>query len=763
MERKMNRRTFNKSLGLGTLASLMPGAHGQQSDASHISSSANSAATAKPNVTAQIPTRTVEWPSRTFRRLLVDTHIPDWDDLFTNFDAAEYVKTIAGAGFQSLMQYAKSHVGLCLWRTKLGQMHKGMRGRDYFGEVMEQCRRQGLHRVAYYSLVFDDWAFESHPDWRILPENGYDNVLFSRTGTVCINSPYREHTLACLRELVGNYDFSCIFLDMTFWPAVCYCPHCTARFWNEEHAEPPRLVDWTDPTWRAFQKARERWMCEFAIEVTNTIKQTRPIQVYHQFSTIFLPWQFGVSIEQNEASDLCGGDFYGGATQFSLVCKAYDGLTRTRPFEFMTSRTIGLGDFETTKPFGQLLLESSVPMIHSAACLLIDAFKPNGKLNPHAYEFLSQINAQHDPYEQYLGGDLQADVAIYFDKASMYDPSVAKVPAAVAAPTFASGGPHRGLPAPVAEEMKLPHMDAVVGAARILREAHIPFSVVTNATLDQLSRYRSIIVPNVLEMTVEQAQLFRDFVRRGGILYASGPSSLQIVDQPAPRFLLEDVLGVRYVGGLGTSMTYLSPKDVEVTRLIWPQEHASFPGSMVKAEAQAGAEVLATITLPFVNPDEGFAIGTHFAQIWSNPPALVEGKDPAIVVNSFGKGKAIWVAAPIEKLTGSATTSVVRHLLHTALAGPYKFEADANEAVEITVFHQEKNRRMLVGLLNMQEQVPSIPVDATVRVQLPAGAKAKRVLRLPEQKEMGFTEAGPYVQFHVPVFDVIAMAFVEYE
>ena len=759
----MDRRSFNKSLGLGAFASLMPGAaHGQQNDGSHTPDAKDPAVTVKPYFTAQIPARTVDWPSRTFRRLLVDTHVPDWDDLLTEFDPAEYVKTVAGSGFQSLMQYANSHAGLSLWRTKLGQMHKGMRGRDYFGEVMEQCRVHSLHRVAYYSLVYDDWAFQTYPDWRILPEGGYDPVLYSRMGTVCINSPYREHALACLRELVGNYDFGGIFLDMTFWPTVCYCPHCTARFWKEQNAEPPRIVDWTDPEWRAFQKARERWMREFALESTQAIKQTRPIQVFHQFSSIFDPWQYGISLEQNEASDFCSGDFYGGATEFSLVCKAYHSLSRTQPFEFMTSRTIGLGDFETTKPFGQLLLESSIPAVHSGACLFIDAFKPNGTVNTHAYECLSQIHAQHDPYEQFLGGELQGDVAVYFDKESLYDPSINKVPAGMAAPIHTQGGPHLGLAAPAVADMRLPHREALIGAARILREAHIPHGVITNVTLDQLSRYRAVIVPNVLEMTPEQAERFRAFVRSGGVLYASGPSSLQIVDQPAPRFLLEDVLGVRYVGQLGTSMTYLAPSDAEVARLIWPQEHASFPGSMVKAESQAGAEVLATVTLPYVTPDQGYAIGAHFAQIWSNPPALVAGKDPAIVVNSFGKGKAIWVAAPIEKLTGAAAGALVRHLLRTALPGPYKFEADANHNVEITIYHQETNQRLLVGLLNMQEEPPAVPVDATIRVQIPPGGKARRVALLPEQKEMAFTEAGPYVQFHLPAFDAFAMVLVEY-
>ncbi len=183
---------------------------------------------------------------------------------------------------------------------------------------------------------------------------------------------------------------------------------------------------------------------------------------------------------------------------------------------------------------------------------------------------------------------------------------------------------------------------------------------------------------------------------------------------------------------------------------------------MVKAESQNGAEVLATVTLPLAVPDEGYAIGAHFAQIWSNPPALVAGKEPAIVVNSFGKGKAIWVAAPIEKLGGSAASALVRHLLQTALPAPYKFEADANPMVEVTVYRQEKEQRLLVGLLNMQEETPAVAVDATVRVKIPDGGKAKRVLRLPDQKEMSFTETGPYAQFHVPAFDVFAMVLVEY-
>ena len=52
-----------------------------------------------------------------------------------------------------------------------------------------------------------------------------------------------------------------------------------------------------------------------------------------------------------------------------------------------------------------------------------------------------------------------------------------------------------------------------------------------------------------------------------------------------------------------------------------------------------GSEVLATVTTAFVDPEVGRSIGSHFAAIHSDPPALRPGPDPAVVVHSFGKGK----------------------------------------------------------------------------------------------------------------------------
>ena len=57
-------------------------------------------------------------------------------------------------------------------------------------------------------------------------------------------------------------------------------------------------MNWDDPIWRAFQKARQRWMLEFAKQCTATAKAARPgVTCQHQFSTIFHNWTLGAPLE----------------------------------------------------------------------------------------------------------------------------------------------------------------------------------------------------------------------------------------------------------------------------------------------------------------------------------------------------------------------------------------------------------------------------------------------------------------------------------
>ncbi len=690
----------------------------------------------------------VIWPAEAYRRFAVDIHVPDWDEaLLGEFDGSQFVKNMAEAGAQSVLQYTNSHVGLCLWQTKIGKMHASLRGRDFFGEVVSECRRRGIAPLAYFSVIFDNWAYENHPDWRILPAEGYGPQLKGRYGVVCPNSPYRKYAAACVEELTTQYDLDGIFCDMTFWPGICYCPHCTERFRQESGMEPPRVVNWNDPQWRNFQKSRQKWLLEFAQLLTDTAKKSRPtITINHQFSTIFHNWTLGVPLELAKTCDYVGGDFYGGPSQHSLACKVYDGLSRSHPFEFHTSRTRDPRDHVTVKPMAELRTESFVATLHSAALLLVDYINANGTLNPEVYKYMGKLSAERARYEPFLGGELQADVAIYYDKESMYNPD------------------EQGIQV---SELKAvddcPHREAVVGLARVMREAHLPFAVVTNANIETIERYRAVLLPSVLEMTAEQAERFRRFVESGGVLYVSGSSSLDRFAQGAPRFLLDSVIGVTYEGRVGSrSITYLTPEDSEVTAAIWPQDHLSYSGELIRAKTLESAQVLARVTPPFVDPELGKVIGSHFAAIHSNPPALKPSPHPALVLNKYGRGQSVWVAAPIERRNEAVNKKLIETLLKRILKPPYAFEVEAPPWVEMVLFDQPNKGRLLAGLLNMQEQFPQVPVPATVRVKTPKGQRIIHVKSVPERDEVPIQVRGSYVEFQVQPFQSLVMFTLEY-
>lgn len=687
------------------------------------------------------------WTDAVYQRHSVDIHIPDWHPaLLSKFNAVDWVSNMATAGVQSLLQYTNSHVGLCLWRTNVGQRHANMGDRDFFGEVVAECRKHDIHPLAYVSVIHDNWAFEHHPDWRIMQADGYAQ-LNGRYGTVCPNSPYRDYLTAIVREIASNYAIDGMFFDMTFWPAICYCPHCTARFWSEHHAEPPRIVNWDDPLWRSFQRARERWLLDFAMQATATAKQCRPgITVNHQFSTVFHNWAPAVPLELTQACDYVGGDFYGGPLQHSLACKAYYGLTQSYPFEFHTSRTRLYTDHVTVKPMEEIRTEAFVASLHSAALMLVDYINADGTLNSDVYRFLGELSRQRAIFEPYLGGRLCADIALYFDKNSVYIPDEQNVHVTQ-----------------LRSVDRCPHREALVGIARILQQEHIPFGVITNITLDQLASYRAVFIPSVLEITVEQAEVFRQFVANGGILIASGKSSLDRFATPAPRFLLEDVYGLKYLGITGTTITYMTPHDAQVRQAVFPQDHLSFAGGMVMTEPHEETTVLAQISLPFIEPEIGRVIGSRFAAIHSNPPAQHPTSYPAITMHTYGKGIAVWMAAPFEATDEYVNSQLIAHLVRRVLPVPFWFEAGTHTSVEVTLFDQPERNRMLLGMLNTQGQLPQIPVGATVRLRCPNGRRITSIEQLPDRSRIEIVALDQYVQFNAAPFDCFCMYLVKTE
>lgn len=678
------------------------------------------------------------WNQRAFRRAVIDMHIPDWDEAFlSRFDADQYAARLVEARAQSVVAYAHSHVGLFNYPTKIGQQHRGLRDRNLLQEIIERCHARQIAVVAYVSLIFDRWATDAHPEWRMVNGEGKPHGEGGRHGLLCPNSPYREYVRRFVEELCTDFEFEGIRFDMTFWPALCYCSHCRERFAREVGGELPTTIDWLDPRWVAFQRRREAWLAEFAGVATGAVRRLRPaVTVEHQSSTYPLDWMFGVTAPLAAQNDFLQGDFYGDALQGSFVRKLLEDLSPSRPIGFETSAAVDLRNHTAIKPAPLLEAKAAAAIADHAAFIFIDAIDPIGTVNPLPHRRMGQVFAELEPLHAHLGGQRVRDIAVYYSPESKFN--------------FAGNGRS------VAEaDRSDAHTDSALAVCRVLGENHFPFGVVTKDSLSQLEGVRVLVLPNVCMMDEEEVGLIRHWVEAGGALYANGWTSL--VDKQGhlqPDFMLAGVFGVslRRPDWKGHEHFIAPTAEGQAFFGDFTAPYPAFATAIgLEVAAHPGVEILATTTLPWPAPDP-----SRFSSIHSNPP-WVPTANPEVVRRRCGKGQVIYCSSPLEKVAGLGATLAA---LLRALCPACTFEADAPACVEITLFHQPERGRYVLSLVNFQKELPNLPVESIeVRLRLPQ--PLQRVALLPGGERVPHQSAAGVVHFAVPRLQTLVVYALE--
>ena len=686
--------------------------------------------------------QTEPWYRRAFRRNVIDVHITDLrPEFLSEYDPDQYVQTLKLSQVQSAIVYAHSHVGLCNFPTKVGRTHRGMQGKDHLARVVEGCQKNGIAVVLYFSAIFDRWAYENHPDWRIVLANGKEAAEHNRHGLCCPNSPYRDYAAGIVGEIVSAYKSEGIRIDMTFWPTTCYCRHCRNRFASEVGGKLPTTINWEDPHWVSFQRKREEWLTDFATLLTSTAKKIRPeVTVEHQSSSYPADWRRGVTEDLVPQNDFLQGDFYGDALQGSFVRKLFYSLSPNLPYGFETSVMVSIRNHTAKKSADLLRTKSYASLADGGAFVFIDAIDPVGTVNKTVYQHMGRVFEETKRYEPFLGGDLCQDVGIYFSTWSKCD--------------FADNGKRVDDPS---LSKKAPHVDAALGVCQTCRSRHIPYGIICKKNLGDLSRYRVVALPNVLMMDEEEIEAIRNYVRNGGNVYASKYSSLVTKNGSRQEdFLLADVFGLSYEGETEENYTYIAPtEDFEEHFAGYSRKYPLGLGSsQLRVAAKSGARVLGTLTMPYTDP----ADPSRYASIHSNPPGIATS-DPAVVLHRFGKGKVLYVAGEIE--SSELYADIVANFIRM-LGGDFCFEAQAPQSVEVTAFRQAENNRIVVNLVNFPKDLPSSPVDG-IKMKLNIGGReVKRVVLLPDGTAVDHESAGGRVSFEVPRMETFAMLAVDF-
>ena len=569
-----------------------------------------------------------KWFSHCYRRNLVDMHIEDWDEQFlSQFDPADYFANLQRAHIQSPMLYLQSHVGHCYWPTETGHMHSAFQSEPgKMRRLAQLCKDAGMHPVGYYSLIYNTYEEDRHPDWRLRGADGLSGHQHgSRYGLCCPNNPdYRAFVAAQIREMAeyfvddnGESLLSGMFYDMTFWPGVCHCDHCKARYKAATGLDTLPVENWNDPVWRNFQHLREQWMGEFARFATEETKRLLPhASVEHNYANAVAGDSSLCSSTElvNDWCDYTGGDLYGDLYNHSFTAKYYYAVTKNQPFEYMTCRCDrSLGVHTLSKSFEHLAVEILLTVAHHGASFVIDAIDPVGTLDSRVYDLIGYVFEEQMAYEPYFRGEMIQDVAVYYSTTGRYN-SI-------------------GLP--------ITSKTAAIGLTRTLIQQHIPMGIVANSTTDRLSKYKIVFAPHIAGITDQNRADLLSYVKNGGNLYLSG------AEDPT---LLSLLLGAKVQGYTAENAVYRAP--TEAGREYFGKstvdeftEKYPFPTEQrlpILMLTDTDAEVLATMTLPYTKPGE-----KRFASIHSNPPGVATNY-PAMLRKKVGKGTVIWLAASLE-------------------------------------------------------------------------------------------------------------------
>jgi hypothetical protein len=86
---------------------------------------------------------------------------------------------------------------------------------------------------------------------------------------------------------------------------------------------------------------------------------------------------------------------------------------------------------------------------------------------------------------------------------------------------------------------------STVGFEQALIQAKVPFDIIFSRNLEELSKYKVLVLANTESMSDEEIALVKEFVHQGGGLVATGSASLYNEwRRPRPLFGLADVLGL---------------------------------------------------------------------------------------------------------------------------------------------------------------------------------------------------------------------------
>lgn len=630
-----------------------------------------------------------------FRQIHLDFHTSELiPEVGYDFDAAGFAATLKQARVNSINVFAKCHHGYAYYKTKIATRHPNLKpGLDMLGEMVSSCRREGIHILYYYSLVWDVLVSRNHPEWRtVLPDGS--NIGGPPTDQwpwLCMNTPYLDQVTRENEELIANYDVDGAWFDILKQPPEgCFCKWCVADRKALGLSDSPQDI----------RKHNKLVALKVEKRLNGVVHRRFPNGLTFYNSRLVV----GVRDELDyyshiEIESLPTGGW--GYTHFQQRVRYM--RTLGKDMVGMTGRFHkSWGDFGGYKNQSALDFECLNFVANGAKCCVGDQLHPRGRLEPLTYQRIGKTYEKIEALEPWARGTrAAADIGVV--STALFN---------------------------MESTQKITPVDQ--GFTNMLVELHQQFNVLDLA--EDFSRYRVIILPDEIQPSRELLAKLDAYLASGGHVIATHES---LLDRAKGDFSWSP-LGVRYKGPAPFKGQYLRADSGPLAALGDVAWFLYQPG--LEVEALPGTETLARFVPPYFDRSP-----ERFSSHKQTPPSPRTG-GPAVTT----RGRVGYVANPIFRSYSQDGAGLCRQLVQVLLRGflnqPVVVAPGLPTTAQVTVLEQPAEGRYIVHLLHypMTRRAPDIDIieDPGIllnqEIRLRLGRAPRSVELVPQRRAVAF-------------------------
>ncbi len=471
------------------------------------------------------PTNMPWWKQNNLR--VIQTNLPAYEAATLNPDSL--LKDLEACSANTLLINAGGIMAFYPTKLSFHYTNPYMKG-NMLGDVIQRCHQRGIKVIVRFDFSrVHESIFKAHPDWCYISPKG-ERIINTDMYVVSINAPYvQDCAFKIIEEVIDNYAIDGIFLNM---PGYQVNNPYEGKYHgiDQNEADKKRFAQYSNgltlPTEEnkadaVFQKylAFKKFTIEDWSERLHKLVKSKSNQIAictymdkyvdiirHESQTNSLPyWPYSASDNVGNAANSFPDHIISNSSIQQISFQSRYNAVEPEEVSIRLYENIANGSGLDISMMGDM----------------------RGYEDERNYDVIKKVYAHHKKYEPYFG---------------KYT-SVAKI-AVIAPGAWPSGAP----------------MQEYRGIQLMLKEAHIPFDIVEDAQIENLSskikNYRLLILPDITYLSKASVEVLKEASRQGVNLIATNQT---LFDNPEALFQLfgAKVINKDHEG----SGFYLTPDD----------------------------------------------------------------------------------------------------------------------------------------------------------------------------------------------------------